>query len=296
MALTPALSFVGRRFRITLRANAPSMPSCARPRAGRPRIVVGYGRVGKVVWRTPQAAMASHTRGRPGCPCGDRDRRDGHDVYTAMPPIRNSRNLRAGRSRRRHCHHPRPRPYRRRSFRGMCARCGPYHHRGREPAMPATRGIFISFGADRPPLPGDDRGEPANCSEAVLVGLGRFPAGPVIRLRSTRSATRSPCPPGRGRAGRPRRHARGQGEDAKVRPQARAPVAAMRSALQRRPPCRESSTSLKLAGSAGAPAHFRQRAQEIGENQFCTEPRLSFDHHALPARRGGSSGDAHGER
>jgi CPA2 family monovalent cation:H+ antiporter-2 len=83
MALTPLLSFAGRRFASRLRA-AGAAPSelMVRPNAGQKHaIVVGYGRVGKVVCALlkehgiPYIAADSDTR------TVTHDRRDGHDVY-----------------------------------------------------------------------------------------------------------------------------------------------------------------------------------------------------------------------
>jgi monovalent cation:H+ antiporter-2, CPA2 family len=83
MALTPGLAFAGRRIGAWLRAGAPvAAELVARPIASQKHaIVVGYGRVGKVVC----ALLKEHGI---SCIAADsdpsmvmRDRRDGHDVY-----------------------------------------------------------------------------------------------------------------------------------------------------------------------------------------------------------------------
>ncbi len=66
MALTPLLSFAGRRFAARLRASGVAASELmARPSAGQKHaIVVGYGRVGKVVCALLEGAWHSLYRGR----------------------------------------------------------------------------------------------------------------------------------------------------------------------------------------------------------------------------------------
>ena len=84
MALTPLLSFAGRRLAARLRAEQAVDPELtARPAGGQSHaIVVGYGRVGKVVCALLQGAR--HSAISPPISTRltvTRDRRDGHDVY-----------------------------------------------------------------------------------------------------------------------------------------------------------------------------------------------------------------------
>ena len=98
MALTPLLSFAARRFASRLRA-AGAMPSelTARPSAGQKHaIVVGYGRVGKVVCALLKQHGIPYIAADSDASTVTRDRRDGHDVYygdAGRSEI--SRNLRA---------------------------------------------------------------------------------------------------------------------------------------------------------------------------------------------------------
>ena len=84
MALTPLLSFAARRFAARLRA-AGAAPSelLARPSAGRKHaIVVGYGRVGKVVCALLKEHGIPYIAADSDASTVTRDRRDGHvDVY-----------------------------------------------------------------------------------------------------------------------------------------------------------------------------------------------------------------------
>ena len=83
MALTPALSFVGRRFASRLRANrAVDAELAARPTSGQGHaIVVGYGRVGKVVCELLKQHGIPYIAADLDAHAVTRDRRDGHDVY-----------------------------------------------------------------------------------------------------------------------------------------------------------------------------------------------------------------------
>jgi CPA2 family monovalent cation:H+ antiporter-2 len=83
MALTPGLSFVGRRIGARLRASAPAATElAARPSAGQKHaIVVGYGRVGKVVCALLKEHGISFIAADSDASTVTRDRRDGHDVY-----------------------------------------------------------------------------------------------------------------------------------------------------------------------------------------------------------------------
>jgi K+:H+ antiporter len=83
MALAPALSFAGRRFAARLRAAGSVPPELtARPRGGRKHaIVVGYGRVGKVVCALLKEHGVPYIAADSDAAMVTRDRRDGHDVY-----------------------------------------------------------------------------------------------------------------------------------------------------------------------------------------------------------------------
>ncbi len=83
MALTPLLSFVSRRFASRLRA-AGAAPSelTARPSAGQKHaIVVGYGRVGKMVCALLREHGISFIAADSDAHTVTHDRREGHDVY-----------------------------------------------------------------------------------------------------------------------------------------------------------------------------------------------------------------------
>jgi monovalent cation:H+ antiporter-2, CPA2 family len=83
MALTPALSFAGRRFGSRLRA-AGAAPSelMARPSAGQKHaIVVGYGRVGKMVCALLKQHGIPFIAADSDAHTVTHDRREGHDVY-----------------------------------------------------------------------------------------------------------------------------------------------------------------------------------------------------------------------
>jgi CPA2 family monovalent cation:H+ antiporter-2 len=82
MALIPLLSFVARRFASRLRAAAPPAELAVRP-SGRRRhaIVVGYGRVGKVVCALLTQHGVPFIAADSDASMVTRDRRDGHDVY-----------------------------------------------------------------------------------------------------------------------------------------------------------------------------------------------------------------------
>lgn len=83
MALTPGLSFVGRRIGSWLRAGAPvATELVARPSAGQKHaIVVGYGRVGKVVCALLKEHGIPFIAADSDASTVTRDRRDGHEVY-----------------------------------------------------------------------------------------------------------------------------------------------------------------------------------------------------------------------
>jgi monovalent cation:H+ antiporter-2, CPA2 family len=83
MALTPLLSFVGRRFGARLRANVPVDSSLtAQPAGGQGHaIVVGYGRVGKVVCALLKEHGIRYIAADSDAPTVTHDRRDGHDVF-----------------------------------------------------------------------------------------------------------------------------------------------------------------------------------------------------------------------
>lgn len=84
MALTPFLSYAGRRFARRLRAVVGVVPAelSARPASDdRRAIVVGYGRVGKVVCGLLKEHGISYIAADSDAHTVTRDRRDGHDVY-----------------------------------------------------------------------------------------------------------------------------------------------------------------------------------------------------------------------
>jgi len=83
MALTPALVFVGRHIGTHFRAVTPPAPElAARPSAGRKHaIVVGYGRVGKLVCALLKQHGIAFIAADSDAWTVTRDRRDGHDVY-----------------------------------------------------------------------------------------------------------------------------------------------------------------------------------------------------------------------
>jgi CPA2 family monovalent cation:H+ antiporter-2 len=83
MALTPLLSLAGRRFALWLRSGGPvAAELTARPAgAGRHAIVVGYGRVGKVVCALLKEHGIAYIAADFDAAALTRDRRDGHDVY-----------------------------------------------------------------------------------------------------------------------------------------------------------------------------------------------------------------------
>ena len=83
MALTPLLSFAGRRFAARLRApGAMAAELIARPSdRAKHAIVVGYGRVGKAVCALLKEHGISYIAADSDASTVTRDRRDGHDVY-----------------------------------------------------------------------------------------------------------------------------------------------------------------------------------------------------------------------
>ncbi|MFZ0425634.1 MAG: cation:proton antiporter [Xanthobacteraceae bacterium] len=83
MALTPLLSFAGRRLGSRLRApGAMASELTARPSGGQKHaIVVGYGRVGKVVCALLKQHGIPYIAADSEAVTVTRDRRDGHDVY-----------------------------------------------------------------------------------------------------------------------------------------------------------------------------------------------------------------------
>ncbi|HUC52212.1 MAG TPA: cation:proton antiporter [Xanthobacteraceae bacterium] len=83
MALTPALSFAGRHIGARLRAGTPAATElAARPTAGsKHAIVVGYGRVGKLICTMLKQHGIPFIAADSDASTVTRDRRDGHDVY-----------------------------------------------------------------------------------------------------------------------------------------------------------------------------------------------------------------------
>jgi CPA2 family monovalent cation:H+ antiporter-2 len=83
MALTPLLSVAGRRFAAWLRSNQPvASQLTARPGGGQGHaIVVGYGRVGKVVCALLKEHGISYIAADSDAHTVTRDRREGLDVY-----------------------------------------------------------------------------------------------------------------------------------------------------------------------------------------------------------------------
>ena len=83
MALTPLLSFGGRRFAAWLSGQAGPIPELTARPSGEQRhaIVVGYGRVGKVVCALLKEHGIPYIAADLDAPTVTRDRRDGHDVF-----------------------------------------------------------------------------------------------------------------------------------------------------------------------------------------------------------------------
>jgi CPA2 family monovalent cation:H+ antiporter-2 len=83
MVLTPLLSAIGRRFAARLRTgSAPAAELAAKPAGGQNHaIVVGYGRVGKVVCELLREHGIAYLAADLDAPAVTRDRRGGHDVY-----------------------------------------------------------------------------------------------------------------------------------------------------------------------------------------------------------------------
>ena len=83
MLLTPLLSFVGRRFATWLGPSGAVAPElAARPSGAQNHaIVVGYGRVGKVVCALLKEHGIPYIAADLDAPAVTRDRREGHDVY-----------------------------------------------------------------------------------------------------------------------------------------------------------------------------------------------------------------------
>jgi K+:H+ antiporter len=83
MLLTPLLSFVGRRFATWLGPSGAVAPELAvRPSGAQNHaIVVGYGRVGKVVCALLKEHSVPYIAADLDAPAVTRDRREGHDVY-----------------------------------------------------------------------------------------------------------------------------------------------------------------------------------------------------------------------
>ncbi len=84
MALTPVLSLIGRQFGARLRRSRATAPAelSARPAGGeRHAIVVGYGRVGKMVCALLKEHGVAYIVADSDTSTVTRDRREGHDVY-----------------------------------------------------------------------------------------------------------------------------------------------------------------------------------------------------------------------
>lgn len=83
MLLTPLLAAIGRRFGSRLRAGSPPAAELtAKPAGGQNHaIVVGYGRVGKVVCELLREHGISYLAADLDAPTVTRDRRNGYDVY-----------------------------------------------------------------------------------------------------------------------------------------------------------------------------------------------------------------------
>jgi monovalent cation:H+ antiporter-2, CPA2 family len=83
MLLTPLLSFAGRRLAAPLKSAAPAAAELAvRPSAGANHaLVVGYGRVGKVVCALLKEHGIAYIAGDSDAHAVARDRRDGHEVF-----------------------------------------------------------------------------------------------------------------------------------------------------------------------------------------------------------------------
>ncbi|HTV37636.1 MAG TPA: cation:proton antiporter [Xanthobacteraceae bacterium] len=83
MVLTPLLAIMGRRFGARLRSTAPAAPELAvRPAGERNHaIVVGYGRVGKLVCSLLKEHGIAYVAADMDAPAVTRDRREGHEVF-----------------------------------------------------------------------------------------------------------------------------------------------------------------------------------------------------------------------
>jgi monovalent cation:H+ antiporter-2, CPA2 family len=83
MALIPLLSFMARHFASRLRAASGAPPELTARPSGRQRhaIVVGYGRIGKVVCALLQRHGVPYVAADSDASTVTRDRRDGHDVF-----------------------------------------------------------------------------------------------------------------------------------------------------------------------------------------------------------------------
>jgi len=83
MALTPILSIAARRLASMFALNKPGAPELtARPVGGEKHaIVVGYGRVGKVVCALLEKHSIAYIAADSDAPTVSRDRREGHKVY-----------------------------------------------------------------------------------------------------------------------------------------------------------------------------------------------------------------------
>jgi monovalent cation:H+ antiporter-2, CPA2 family len=83
MVLTPLLSIAGRRLAVRLRPAAPAAPElAARPAEGHNHaIVVGYGRVGKLVCSLLKEHGVPYIAADLDAPAVTRDRREGHEVF-----------------------------------------------------------------------------------------------------------------------------------------------------------------------------------------------------------------------
>src|SRR4029077_418398 len=270
MALTPLLSFAGRRLASRLRSARP-MDSELTARPGgeeRHAIVVGYGRVGKVVCALLKEHGIRYIAGDLDAPTVTRDRRDGHDVYYG--DATDTKFLEAcglataaGVIITIHTHHliddvvEHVRALRPDIL--IVSRARDADHARHLYALGATDAVPETIEAS------------LQLSEAALVGLG-VAAGPVIAsIHEKRDEIRHALQEAAKNAGR--------GTIRSVRAKTRKtlrrglkPMRQRRGAARR---CARSSTCGRLAGIAGA----RRTSDSVcrkSVNQFFTDARLSF--------------------
>ena len=160
MALTPLLSFAARSLTARLTSGKVVDPDLvARPAGGQQHaIVVGYGRVGKVVCALLREHGVPYIAADSDAPTVTRDRRNGHDVYygdAADPRFLETCGLAAGG--RRYHHHPLRERHRRGRRTRPCHAAGRSHRLARARCRPRPSSLWPRRYRRRA---GDDRGEP----------------------------------------------------------------------------------------------------------------------------------------